>query len=144
MKTRVALLFAGVLLAGCSTKRTLWIESDPPGARVFVDGVDRGPAPAAVPFVHYGDFDVRLEHPGHVPWAGVVSVASRIDGYPVVDLPFELAVRHRAFRWKGSLLPIPARPTEADARAAYDRALEFRARTHREVAEPGTPGRIEK
>lgn len=43
------------------------IDSDPPGARVFVDGVDRGNAPATLENLPYGGHLVRLERSLHQP-----------------------------------------------------------------------------
>jgi len=135
----VALLAGGA--AACSTKRVLTIQSDPPGARVFVDGVERGTTPLAVPFVHPGRFHVRLEKAGYQSLAGHVEVPSGAHDLPVVDLPFELAVAQRGYAWTGRLAPIVRQPTAADARAVFDRARAFREETNRALAEPGTPTR---
>ncbi|MDE0959173.1 MAG: PEGA domain-containing protein [Planctomycetota bacterium] len=47
------------ILPGC-VERSLSIRTDPPGARVFVDGVDVGEAPVSLPFSHYGTRDVLV------------------------------------------------------------------------------------
>jgi hypothetical protein len=139
---RIALVaLAAVPPAGCSTRRVLTIRSDPPGARVWVAGVDRGTTPVDVPFVHYGRFPVRLEKAGHHSLAGEIQVPSQIDGYPIVDLPSELTVRERRFEWTGRLQRLDTSPTEADARDALERAKAMREETHRAVTEPGTPAR---
>jgi hypothetical protein len=120
------------------------LDSDPPGARVWVNGVDHGQAPVVVPFVHYGRWDVRMEHAGYRSLAASVVVPTAIDGYPVVDLPAEMIVRERRFHWRGRLEPLVRAPSDAHVRGVLDRAREFRARTHGEVAEPGTPGPMER
>jgi hypothetical protein len=141
--TRLALaLLAFATAAGCSTRRYVTVLSDPPGAHAYVNGIDMGPTPAVVPFVHYGRFEVRLEKAGYESLAADVRVPTQRDGYPFVDLPQELTVPERWFQWTGRMVPIQAEPTETDARAVYDRSLAFRDRTYREVAEPCTPGRI--
>jgi DNA-directed RNA polymerase subunit K/omega len=48
----------------------------PGGARVFVDAADAGVAPAQVPALPYGQHLVRVEHPGHATWVGVVHMAA--------------------------------------------------------------------
>jgi len=53
------LLLAGCMLTGC-VRRTLRIESDPPGATVWVDGDNLGTTPAQVPFKSYGTIEVML------------------------------------------------------------------------------------
>lgn len=60
---------ASILLAGC-VERELVVHTQPPGARVYVDGVDRGDAGAqglAVPFEHYGTREVVVRLAGHEP-----------------------------------------------------------------------------
>ena len=52
-----ALLFAAAALSGC-VERYLKIDSDPPGARIYVNGVDHGVAPVKVPFGYYGTMRV--------------------------------------------------------------------------------------
>jgi hypothetical protein len=143
-RTLLAAAAALGLLAGCSTRRVLVIDSAPRGAQVWVNGVPRGTTPTEVSFVHYGRFEVRLEREGHEALAEEVFIPSKIDGYPIVDLPFEILVRERRFRWTGTLRPLRGRPTEADMAGVLDRAKEFRERTLRETREPGTPGPIRR
>ena len=131
-----------LVLAGCSTKRYLTIESDPAGARVWVNGTDEGTTPATVEFVHYGYFDVRLEMAGYEAVQAEVVVPSKIDGYPIVDLPFELAVRRRGFAWKATLQRIPS-SDDAALQSFLGEAEAFRERTRKEAvpdAPPPTPG----
>lgn len=126
-----------LLLVGCSTKRSLTIHSQPEGARVWVNGEEQGQTPVTIPFVYYGWFEVRLEKLGYEALARDVKVPTRIDGYPVIDLPFELVVRGRHFEWTGVLEPIPE--TDDDSlREILQGAEAFRARTLREAV-PGAP-----
>ena len=69
-------------------------------------------------------------------------VPTQIDGYPIIDLPLEMLVRDRRFRWTATLKPLTGRPTEEGMTEVLRRAQEFRERTLRETREPGTPGRI--
>lgn len=131
------LLLAASLLAGCSTQRTLVVNSVPSGARVWVNGEDKGLTPIAVPFVHYGTFDIRLEKKGYEAYASEVRVPTQIDGYPIIDLPFELTVRRRGFTWTGRLKPAPAETDEALQQLVED-ARAFRERTLREARPEAT------
>jgi hypothetical protein len=58
----LALLFSLIVLPGC-VERSLSIRTSPPGATVFVDGIDVGKSPVTIPFDHYGTWDVvvRME-----------------------------------------------------------------------------------
>jgi hypothetical protein len=61
MRTRSVciLLFALALSAGC-VERKLIIESDPPGAPVWIDEQYAGVTPLDYPFAHYGTRSVRV------------------------------------------------------------------------------------
>ncbi len=133
---------AGLLLTGCSTQRTLTIASEPPGARIWVNGnLQRGVTPVDVPFTHYGRFDVRLEKEGYRSVATELVVPTQLDGYPIVDLPLEMANPVRRFRQVVRMEPLPPAPTEQDAREVLQAAQAMRERARRAAEEPGTPGR---
>lgn len=135
--------FAGLLVAGCSTRRILAIDSDPSGARIWVNGVRlQQQTPVEVPFTHYGRFDVRLEKAGYESVATEIHVPTEIDGYPVIDFFLELFRRERRFRRMVSMRPLAGTPTEADVQAVMQRAEAFRERTQREVREARPPTRI--
>ena len=134
----LSLVLVATALVGCSTKRELYITSEPRGARVWVNGEDKGRTPVAIPFVYYGTFGIRLEKKGYEAWAGEVRVPERIDGYPVVDLPFELTRRHRGFHWRGVLQPTPQASDEA-LQELVQEASAFRERTLREARPAPSP-----
>ncbi|MGQ9590211.1 MAG: PEGA domain-containing protein, partial [Planctomycetota bacterium] len=50
---------------GC-VERILAVRSDPPGARVFVDGREVGMTPCEHEFSFYGTVEVTVRAPGHV------------------------------------------------------------------------------
>ncbi len=56
-------LLAAILLcasqAGC-VQRRLTIRSNPPGARVYIDGYEIGTTPCSTPFIYYGTRQIRL------------------------------------------------------------------------------------
>lgn len=131
-----------VLLVGCSTQRTLTIASEPPGARIWVNGeLQRGVTPVEVPFTHYGRFDVRLEKDGYRSVAAELVVPTELDGYPLIDLPLEMANPSRRFSRVVRMEPLQAAPTEADVQRVLSEARTLKERAQREVIEPGTPGR---
>jgi hypothetical protein len=55
---------------------SLFVASNPPGARVFVDGRPFGTAPARIPEVPIGSHVVRLELPSHRAWTTSIRVAA--------------------------------------------------------------------
>jgi hypothetical protein len=129
----IAPLFALALVAvlpGCVTRK-LFLVTDPPGARVSLDGRIVGTTPYSVEFLSYGTRRLELELDGHarrvepldleLPWWQV---------FPM-DLVTDLLVpwtiedeRHFSF----TLDPVdPEQGSWADARAARERlrALEI-------------------
>ncbi|MDA1195148.1 MAG: PEGA domain-containing protein [Planctomycetota bacterium] len=136
-------LLAGSLLwAGCAMKRTVTIDSNPTGAAVWVNGARQPSAtPVTVPFSQYGRFDVRLEKPGYQSVATEVHIASQIDGYPFVDLPFEVLGGSRHFTRVIPMQPLPNVSSQAEFDAILGDARTLRDRARIEVGEPGTPGR---
>jgi hypothetical protein len=70
---RAALLSVWVLglslIAGC-VQRRMTVISDPPGAKVIVNGHDLGAAPVDVPsnqFIYYGNYEILLLKDGYEP-----------------------------------------------------------------------------
>jgi hypothetical protein len=62
-----AVLAMGLALAGCygQVQRTLTIDSEPQGARCWLNENEIGRTPVTVPFTWYGTYGVRLESPGY-------------------------------------------------------------------------------
>jgi len=60
----VLILLGCVALPGC-VERELFIDSDPPGAMVFVDGVARETTPLSLPFDFYGERKIELRLADH-------------------------------------------------------------------------------
>lgn len=128
-----------LLVAGCGMQRTLIVDSEPRGARAWVDGQERGLTPVSVEFTHPGAFHVRLEKAGYASLAQDVTVPSRLADYPVLDLPGEIVGGHQRVTRTLRLEPLPAAPSPADLGQTRERANQFRDRARREVQEPGTP-----
>ena len=72
--------FASLLVLGCASgcvERELVVQTTPPGARVYVDGVDQGvasPEGLRVPFEHYRTLEVVARLAGHTPARRLVEV----------------------------------------------------------------------
>jgi hypothetical protein len=130
------------MATGC-VERILVVESEPPGARILVDGRDRGRTPLRLPYVHDGTYRVRLEMEGHESVTDEIVTPTTIDAVPGIDFFAENL-------WPGRIrratvrrydLPVLKRWSDEEFEALLERADAFRERTGREVAEPGTPPR---
>lgn len=66
MRTRHTAIFLSIVAlvsittAGCIQRR-MTVKSEPPGAKVFLDGIDVGSTPVTVPFTSYGWREILLE-----------------------------------------------------------------------------------
>ena len=127
-------------LSGC-VQRALVVESDPPGAEVWIDGEPEGLTPVRVPFAHYGTREivlskggfatVRDRHPFEPPWH---------ERFPLDFLAENL--------WPGTLrderyLAYALAPEPLDPDGAYARARVLReaARKPPDGQRTATPGK---
>jgi hypothetical protein len=80
-----------LVLSGC-VERIMKIESDPQGARVFVNDEEVGVTPVRLSFLWYGDYDVMLRKDGYE----TLKTGYRIDApwyqYPPIDLVAECLI----------------------------------------------------
>jgi hypothetical protein len=89
-----AVLLAALALTGCygQVQRTITIESEPPGARCWLNDNEIGRTPVTVPFTWYGTYGVRLENPGYEPLVTTAKVSAPYYQWIPLDLAFETVV----------------------------------------------------
>jgi hypothetical protein len=75
----------GLLLCGC-VERELQVDSDPPGADVYIDGKQAGKTPFRQPFTFYGTRAILVRHDGFTPTEKIVPV--KAPWYQVIPLDF--------------------------------------------------------
>lgn len=63
-RTLLVICVAFSLLPGCVHRR-LTVNSNPPGARVLLDGDEVGETPTSVDFTHYGTREIVLQKDGY-------------------------------------------------------------------------------
>lgn len=125
----VALLLA--VFTGC-VERTITVRSDPPGALVTINEVEKGRTPVTFPFTWYGDYRVLLELPEYETLETHRKANAPIYQWPVLDfvseilLPFTFHDRHD---WHFTLAPLS--PVDEDA--LIDRAKNLRWQTETPV-----------
>jgi hypothetical protein len=89
MRARL-LLAAGVLsLVGGCVERRFVIESDPPGALLYVNGVPIGPTPVDVPYIYFGKYDFTLVKDGYETQHIVERAPGPWYAYPPIDFVAE-------------------------------------------------------
>ena len=87
-------------LSGCLYK-VLEIRSDPPDARVYLDGKEVGQTPLDFPFTHYGDRRLVVAKSGYRPVAEQVAVKAPWWAWPPFDFFVELKVEQIS-KFRGS------------------------------------------
>jgi hypothetical protein len=139
----LAALLAGALLSAGCVERALLVQSDPPGAQLFVNGVARGATPATIRYVHEGRFELRAEKAGYESVATEVTTRTRLDAVPGPDFVAENLWPGRIRRTTPVTLRLPPLKRESytkeEVAGLVDRAKAFRAKARAAVSEPGTP-----
>ena len=89
-----ALLLACLAAGGCygQVHRTLTVESEPPGARCWLNSNEIGRTPCTVPFTWYGTYGVRLEYPGYETLVAEATVRAPYYEWVPLDLASETVV----------------------------------------------------
>lgn len=82
----ISLVAMLLLSTGGCVHRRLTIRSNPPAAKVYVDGRDAGLTPATVDFTYYATREIRLVKPGYETMTKLVPV--RTPWYQVPPFDF--------------------------------------------------------
>jgi hypothetical protein len=90
----VLTLAAGLAATGCygQVQRTITIESEPPGALVWLNDNEIGRTPITVPFTWYGTYGVRLEAAGYEALVTKAEVKAPKYEWIPIDLLYETVV----------------------------------------------------
>jgi hypothetical protein len=123
-----ALLTFAVLAAFAATgcvSRKINVESEPPGATVWVDGQKIGETPCSMDFTHYGTREVILRKDGYETLTALEPVEAPLWQWFPVDIFTELLLPvklsdERAFKF--TLNP----RTETDTQELMKRAKQFK------------------
>ena len=65
MRSALLLAILAATIAGCGVQRSLTVKSDPPGALVYLNGLEVGRTPVTRDFTWYGTYDVELRKQGY-------------------------------------------------------------------------------
>ncbi len=120
----MGMLWCTAMAGGCA-KRTIQIDSDPPGALVYLNDREVGRTPTRVGFTYYGTYDVRLEKEGYQPLWTTAKAKAPWWEYPGPDLLSEAVGARSRVHWSFNLEPQqPYDETSADG--LVDRAMGMR------------------
>lgn len=135
-RSAAAALAVVAFLSGC-VERRVSIETDPPGALVWINDRQIGRSPVGVEIVHDGVYDLRLEKEGYEPLVTPATAEGPL--WDTVPLDFFAEIlpvdARRETRWVFTLAP------RDDSEAALvDRAEAMRGRLGREGKGDGENG----
>ena len=119
-------LLALPLAAGGCVHRTLEVESNPPGALVYLNGEEVGRTPMRKEFLWYGTYDVQLRKEGYETLSAEEKVWAPWWQWPPFDLvaeAFPLEDNHIA---RFTMKPVTAEIT--DPQQVLGRAVQMRSR----------------
>ena len=132
--TAGAIIF-GVIASGGCVRRALTIESDPPGALVFLNDQEIGQTPVTAPFTWYGTYDVRLEKEGYRTLQTEQELQQPWWEYPGPDLLAEAIPNKRVLRRWSFVLETADPADEIDPDALLDHARQMRELTQHPPSE---------
>ena len=130
--TALVLLGSLPLVVSCQADKRLWIESDPPGATIWLDRQRLGTTPYTMEFVHYGTHRLSLSLDGYEPFERDLEVPAPWYARFPIDFVTEVLL---PIGWKDhklarvTLTQTPARIPSDDFERVRARAEAFRTAT---------------
>lgn len=123
--TCVVIIILGFLLGGCASRK-ITIKSEPPGAKVIMDGQEKGITPCSFHFTYYGSRQIALEKDGYQTFKVIASVNPPwVHAFPfdvlLLFIPYPMTDHH-----KFSYQLVPVSHEEQDMKAAVRRGEELK------------------
>ncbi len=115
-----------------STERFLDIQTDPPGADIWINGEKQASkTPVRHPFVHYGTVEIRVEKKGYESVAKELTIPTPRDGLPGFDLIAEHTMPTSVTRRTIKLTPLQGGNADERVDKYLKNAEAFRAESIR-------------
>lgn len=134
----LVILFSSLAGGGC-VQRTLTIESSPPGALVYLNGLEVGRTPVTRDFTWYGTYDVQLRAEGHE----TLKTKGKVIAPWWQWVPFDLVAEVLPLRLRDEQhLRYTLRPTAetaADPGVMLERARDLRGQLESSPRTPAVP-----
>ncbi len=115
-----------LLAAGCGVERTMQVQSDPPGALVYLNGEEVGRTPMRKMFLWYGTYDLELRKDGYLTKTQTPRVWAPWWQIPPIDLLAELVPMKLQDNHVLNYHLDPVTETQTDPEKVLERAAETR------------------
>jgi hypothetical protein len=116
-----------LLLCSCGVQRTMTVETNPPGALVYLNGEEVGRSPLTHDFLWYGDYTVELRKPGYETVKTHTWVGAPWWQLPPIDFIADIAPIHLADRQRFTYAMEPASTQPANAAQVLERADYYKS-----------------
>lgn len=124
--TRLSAVAMVILIIGCVDRRFV-VDTNVPGAQIYVDGKPIGPSPADAWYTYPGCYEFKAVAPGHEPLIQTVKLKPKWYDYPGLDFVAEVLWPFRIEDVREIRLDLePTRPIQTDQ--LLSSAEELRAR----------------
>jgi hypothetical protein len=133
----MALLLLPLLLSGC-VRRSLTVRSDPPGALVYLNGVEVGRTPMTRDFTWYGTYDVVLRKEGYETLKTEGKVIAPWWQWVPIDFFAELLPLHDQRTLAYTMKPYAAETIDPQQMLSRAEGMEKQLRSSRYTRRPTT------
>jgi hypothetical protein len=130
-------LVALALLAGCA-HRAVFVESQPTGALVYINGTEAGRTPLKYDFDFHGDFDVVLRLDGYETLKTHQQIKTPVYDYPPLDLFAELFGVKEEYHWSFTLPPVTEQAVDPQQLIGRGEELQAELRSGQYTRAPST------
>jgi hypothetical protein len=130
-------LLLALLLTGC-VRRSLTVKSNPPGALVYLNGVEVGRTPLTRDFTWYGTYDVVLRKEGYETLKTRGKVIAPWWQWVPIDLVAELLPLHDRRRLAYRMKPYAAQTVDPQQMLGRAERMETKLESSRYTRKPAT------
>jgi hypothetical protein len=137
MRATLCGFILALLLGGC-VRRTMVINSDPPGALIYMNGQEIGRTPIERDFTWYGNYDVQVRKEGYQTLKTNTKVIAPWWQWVPFDLPAELLPLTDRHHLHYALTPASTQPADAEVMLSRSREMEAKLQSSPHTRVPAT------
>ena len=137
MRATLCGFILALLLTGC-VRRTMVINSDPPGAMVYMNGTEIGRTPIERDFTWYGTYDVQVRKEGYETLKTNTRVIAPWWQWVPFDLPAEFLPLTDRHNLHYALTPASTQPADPEVMLSRSSEMEAKLQSSSHTRVPAT------